>query len=67
MRSKRFVITLITGMLTMCGQVRAEVAVGEDAPTWKMIGSDGQTYSSDGFKGKKAYVIAWYPKAFTGG
>jgi peroxiredoxin Q/BCP len=32
-----------------------------------MIGSDGQTYSSDGFKGKKAYVIAWYPKAFTGG
>ncbi len=51
----------------MCGQVRAEVAVGDDAPTWKMIGSDGQTYSSDGFKGKKAYVIAWYPKAFTGG
>jgi peroxiredoxin Q/BCP len=32
-----------------------------------MVGSDGKTYSSDQFKGKKAVVIAWYPKAFTGG
>ena len=30
-------------------------------------GSDGKTYSLDQFKGKSAVVIAWFPKAFTGG
>ena len=44
-----------------------EVAVGDDAPKFELKGSDGKTYSSDQFKGKKAVVIAWYPKAFTGG
>ncbi|MDG2223597.1 MAG: hypothetical protein P8L85_19605 [Rubripirellula sp.] len=67
MRLNLLVIPLFTGMLAMSGHAQAEIAVGDDAPTWKMVGSDGQTYSSDGFKGKKAYVIAWYPKAFTGG
>ena len=27
----------------------------------------GKTYTSDQFKGKQAVVVAWYPKAFTGG
>ena len=67
MRLNLFVSTLLTGMLAMAGNAHAEVAVGDEAPTWKMVGSDGKTYSSDEFKGKKAYVIAWYPKAFTGG
>jgi peroxiredoxin Q/BCP len=30
-------------------------------------GSDGKTYKLSDFKGKKAVVIAWFPKAFTGG
>lgn len=45
----------------------AEVGVGDDIPKFEMIGSDGKTYSNEQFKGKKAFVIAWYPKAFTGG
>ena len=45
----------------------AEVAVGDPAPKFEMMGSDGKTYTGDQFKGKKAVVIAWYPKAFTGG
>ena len=61
------VSTLVAGILMMTGNAQAEVAAGDEAPTWKMVGSDGKTYSSDEFKGKKAYVIAWYPKAFTGG
>ena len=67
MRLNMLISTLLTGMLAMAGNVHAEVAVGDEAPTWKMVGSDGKTYSSAEFKGKKAYVIAWYPKAFTGG
>lgn len=41
--------------------------VGDKAPKFSMKGSDGKTYSSADYKGKQAMVIAWYPKAFTGG
>ncbi len=32
-----------------------------------MKGSDGKTYKTSDFVGKQAVVVAWYPKAFTGG
>jgi peroxiredoxin Q/BCP len=44
-----------------------DLKVGDKAPAFSLPGSDGKTYSLDDFKGKKAVVIAWYPKAFTGG
>jgi thioredoxin-dependent peroxiredoxin len=37
------------------------------APEFKLQGSDGQQYSLSQFAGKKVVVIAWFPKAFTGG
>lgn len=46
---------------------RAEVTVGQAAPNFSLQGSDGKTYTLAQFKGKKAVVIAWFPKAFTGG
>jgi peroxiredoxin Q/BCP len=41
--------------------------VGDKAPDFKLQASDGQEYSLSQFKGKQAVVIAWFPKAFTGG
>ena len=41
--------------------------VGAAAPPFSLPGSDGKTYSLQDFIGKKAVVIAWFPKAFTGG
>jgi len=41
--------------------------VGDPAPDFVLAGSDGKTYSLSDFKGKQAVVIAWFPKAFTGG
>ena len=41
--------------------------VGDRAPAFKLPGSDGKTYKLSDLKGKKAVVIAWFPKAFTGG
>ncbi len=41
--------------------------VGDRAPAFSLAGSDGKTYTLDQFKGKQAVVIAWFPKAFTGG
>ena len=49
------------------GAVRAELKVGDKAPAFELKGSDGKTYTLDQFKGKSAVIIAWFPKAFTGG
>ncbi len=50
------------------GTARAEgLKTGDDAPAFELPGSDGKTYKLSDFKGKQAVVIAWFPKAFTGG
>ncbi len=53
--------------LLMHNSADAEVAVGDLAPDFELVGSDGKTYKSEQFEGEKVIVIAWYPKAFTGG
>ena len=45
----------------------AAPGVGDAAPGFTLPGSDGQTYSLSQFAGKKPVVVAWFPKAFTGG
>src|SRR6185436_12598708 len=41
--------------------------VGDPAPPFELQGSDGKTYKLSDFKGKQTVVVAWFPKAFTGG
>lgn len=41
--------------------------VGADCPDFEMEGTDGTKYSLKDMVGKKAFIIAWYPRAFTGG
>ena len=68
MRVRRFMNTVVVASMMFTASIaQAEVSVGDDAPEFKMIGSDGKSYTNADFKGKKAVVIAWYPKAFTGG
>jgi peroxiredoxin Q/BCP len=47
-------------------QEAKELKVGDMAPDFTLAGSDGQTYTLSDLKGK-AVVLAWYPRAFTGG
>ena len=54
-------------MFFFAGAVAVELKVGDKAPAFSLKGSDGKTYTLDQFKGKSAVVIAWFPKAFTGG
>jgi len=42
-----------------------ELKVGDLAPDFTLPGSDGKTYTLS--KLKKHVVLAWFPKAFTGG
>ena len=53
------------------GSARARIASdlkpGDVAPPFSLVGSDGKTHTLAEYKGKKAVVLAWFPKAFTGG
>jgi cytochrome oxidase Cu insertion factor (SCO1/SenC/PrrC family) len=59
-------ISVVAGLFGF-GQRRAELQVGDPAPPFTLKGSDGRTYSLEDYKGKSAVVLAWFPKAFTGG
>lgn len=50
------------------GALRAsEPQVGDAAPDFTLPASDGETYQLSDFAGEEAVVIAWFPRAFTGG
>jgi peroxiredoxin Q/BCP len=40
--------------------------VGDRAPAFELRGSDGKLHKLSDLKGKTV-VVAWFPKAFTGG
>ena len=44
-----------------------ELKVGDMAPAFSLPGSDGKTHTLAEHQGKRAVVLAWFPKAFTGG
>ena len=43
------------------------LAAGDAAPSFALPGSDGKTHTLEEHLGKRAVVVAWFPKAFTGG
>jgi peroxiredoxin Q/BCP len=71
---KRIALVAVAAVLS-AGAAAAEemkmdapaLKAGDTAPAFSLPGSDGKSYTLDEFKGKKAVVIAWFPKAFTGG
>ena len=46
--------------------VDTKLEVGDKAPDFSLPGTDGKTYTLSGLKGTTV-VLAWFPKAFTGG
>ena len=57
---------IVAGLFAARPAVAQELQVGDAAPDFSLPGSDGKTYSLAGLKGKSV-VLAWFPKAFTGG
>lgn len=67
---KLLVALLVSALaLAVVSAVAAEGGVkeGDKAPDFALKGSDGKEYSLAQFAGKQAVVVAWFPKAFTGG
>jgi peroxiredoxin Q/BCP len=48
------------------GQTPVDLKPGDTAPDFSLPGSDGKTYKLSELRGKTV-VLAWFPKAFTGG
>ena len=66
MRKFRTLALIVLAAATATVQA-AEPQVGDPAPDFTLAASDGHTYHLADFKGKKAVVVAWFPKAFTRG
>ncbi|HAA68021.1 MAG TPA: hypothetical protein DCE55_02665 [Planctomycetaceae bacterium] len=67
---RKLMLTCVLGLILSAGGYDANAAdlkVGDPAPEFTLKGSDGKTYKLSSFKGKQAVVLAWFPKAFTGG
>ena len=47
-------------------QYSADLKVGDMAPDFALPGSDGKVHKLSDYRGKTV-VLAWFPKAFTGG
>ena len=56
----------ILGLFSMAQTVSA-LEVGDKMPDFSLPASDGKTYTLEQFHDKKPVVIAFFPKAFTGG
>src|SRR5687767_8836350 len=58
---------VVLGALTSRSIAAEGLKVGDPAPDFELVGSDGKTHKLSDYKGKQAVVIAWFPKAFTPG
>ena len=56
-----FLAALLVGMAA-----QAAPAVGDPAPEFSLAGSDGRTWTLSALRGQWV-VVAFFPKAFTGG
>ncbi|HEY3967899.1 MAG TPA: peroxiredoxin [Planctomycetaceae bacterium] len=69
MKRAQFLVVagLLLALATAHAEDKAVLKEGDKAPSFDLKGSDGKEYTLRQFAGKQAVVIAWFPKAFTGG
>ena len=64
-----FVVSAVCAVMTataVAQQAPVELKVGDKAPAFTLPGTDGKTHKLSDYAGKTV-VLAWFPKAFTGG
>ena len=61
-----FIAVLAVGGVWAGGAQAQELGAGDMAPSFELPGSDGKTHRLADYVGKTV-VLAWFPKAFTGG
>ena len=63
----RHLARLVLATLLFVAPAVHALEVGQPAPDFSLAGSDGKTYRLADFAGKRGFVLAWFPKAFTSG
>ena len=68
MRKYCWLLLLVAAAISLLAApvLAEELKVGDQAPSFSLPGSDGGTHELSKLKGKWV-VLAWFPKAFTGG
>jgi thioredoxin-dependent peroxiredoxin len=61
------VATGVKNAVTARREKMIELQPGDVAPEFVLAGSDGLVYRLSDYAGSRAVVLAWFPKAFTGG
>ena len=60
------VLAAILAVMVSGSAYGQELGPGDTAPAFELPGSDGNTHSLADYEGQTV-VLAWFPKAFTGG
>ena len=66
-RGMTVLLSSLAFMLVLASPIAAALEVGDKAADFALQASDGNTYTLSQFLGEKPVVIAFFPKAFTGG
>jgi peroxiredoxin Q/BCP len=53
--------------LPASGAAPRVLTVGDEAPPFSLLGSDGKTYRLSDYRGKQVVILAWFARAFSGG
>ncbi len=58
---------ILAALFVIAHTASAAPAVGDPAPDFALHASDGNVHKLSDYRGKQPVVIAFFPKAFTGG
>lgn len=68
LRAALVALVILAGVSPLAARIApTELKVGDVAPDFSLLGSDGRTYKLSDYRGKQVVVLAWFAKAFTSG
>ena len=65
-RNRALLTALVVAIIVMPATAAA-LEIGDQAPGFELPGSDGATHRLADYLGERPVVLAFFPKAFTGG
>lgn len=66
-RLAKIALTATVALTALSSQLASALEEGDKAPDFALQASDGKAYTLSEFVGVRPVVIAFFPKAFTGG
>ena len=63
----RALLTVLAVVILVIPATAAALEIGDQAPGFELPGSDGATHRLSDYLGERPVVLAFFPKAFTGG